>query len=92
MTVSVVLYAYNDLPDLREQHIGAHREFLGSQPNLLVSGPTDDGSAIIVFEGEPAEIEALMDHDPFKAAGLIKERRVAAWTPVLGSWKDALGL
>lgn len=91
-SVSVVLYAYNDLPDLREQHLAKHREFLAGLPNLLLSGPTDDGSAVIVLDGDPAEVEQQMDADPFRAVGLIKERRVVAWTPVLGSWKATLGL
>ncbi|MER7558358.1 YciI family protein [Nocardioides sp. NPDC126508] len=92
MPLVAVVYAYNDLPDVRAEHLDAHRGFLGSQENLVLSGPTSDGSALLVFEGEIATVEATLDDDPFLAAGLIKERRIFEWTPVLGSWKSQLGL
>lgn len=92
MALVAVLYAYNDLPDLRAEHLDAHRGFLASQDNLVLSGPSSDGSALLVFEGEIAGVEATLDDDPFLAVGLIKERRVFEWTPVLGSWKSQLGL
>ena len=92
MAIVVVLYAYNDLPDVRAEHLGAHREFLASQPGLRLAGPTSDGSGLLVFEGEVDTIEKALDDDPFLAVGLIKERRVFEWTPGLGSWKTQLGL
>ena len=92
MALVAVLYAYNDLPDVRAEHLDAHRGFLASQDNLVLSGPTSDGSGLLLFEGETAAVEATMDDDPFLAVGLIKERRVFEWTPVLGSWKTRLGL
>lgn len=92
MALVAVLYAYNDLPDVRAEHLGAHREFLAAQASLRLSGPTSDGSGLLIFEGELAEVEALVDADPFKAVGLIKERRIFEWTAVLGSWTTQLGL
>jgi len=92
MSIVAVLYTYNDLPEKRAEVLPLHREFLGSQPNLVLSGPTSDGSGLIVFEGEVAEIEALMDGDPFAAAGLIASRRVFEWDLVLGRWAKELGL
>ena len=92
MALVAVLYAYNDLPDVRAEHLGAHREFLASQPGLRLSGPTSDGSGLLVFEGDIATVETAVDEDPFLAVGLIKERRVFEWTPGLGSWKTQLGL
>jgi uncharacterized protein len=92
MALVAVLYSYNDLPDVRTEHLGAHREFLASQANLVLSGPTSDGSGLLLFEGEIAAVEAVVDDDPFLAVGLIKERRIFEWTPVLGSWKSQLSL
>lgn len=92
MALVAVLYAYNDLPDVRAEHLGAHRGFLASQDNLVLSGPTSDGGGLLVFEGDTATVEAAVDEDPFLAVGLIKERRVFEWTPGLGSWKTQLGL
>ncbi|MFJ2754634.1 YciI family protein [Nocardioides sp. NPDC087217] len=92
MALVAVLYAYNDLPDVRAEHLDAHRGFLASQDNLVLSGPTSDGGGLLVFEGDTAAVEAAVDEDPFLAVGLIKERRVFEWTPVVGSWKTQLGL
>ena len=92
MAIVAVLYAYNDLPDVRAEHLGAHREFLASQPGLRLSGPTSDGSGLLVFEGEVDAVEKALDDDPFLAVGLIEERRAFEWTPGLGSWKTQLGL
>ncbi|MFE7225774.1 YciI family protein [Nocardioides sp. NPDC057577] len=92
MALVAVLYAYNDLPDVRAEHLDAHRGFLADQDNLVLSGPTSDGSGLLVFAGEIAAVETAVDDDPFLAVGLIKERRVFEWTPVLGSWKTQLGL
>ena len=92
MALAAVLYTYNDLPELRAKHLGAHREFLANLPNLVLSGPTSDGSGLLLFEGELAAVEAAMDDDPFRAVGLIEVRRVFEWTPVLGSWMDKLAL
>jgi uncharacterized protein YciI len=92
MAIVVVLYEYTDDTAVLAAVRPAHREFLGAQPNLLLSGPTDSDGAVIVFEGEVAEIEALMDKDPFKDAGVIASRTVTAWEVTTGSWKARLGL
>ena len=92
MALIAVLYTYNDLPDVRAEHLDAHRAFLAGRPDLVLSGPTSDGSGLLLFEGVIATVETAVNGDPFLAAGLIKERRVFEWTPVLGSWKDQLGL
>ncbi|GGR60763.1 uncharacterized protein YciI [Nocardioides luteus] len=92
MALVAVLYTYNDLPEVRAQHLSAHRDFLASQDNLVLSGPTSDGSGLLLFEGEVAAVEAAVNDDPFRAVGLIKDRRVFEWTPVLGSWMKDLKL
>ncbi len=71
----------------------AHREWLAGQPQLLASGPTDADGAILVWEGgSAAEVEAILDQDPFHDAGVIAERRVVGWQIVRGSWREPLGL
>ena len=71
----------------------AHRDWLAEQPQLLASGPTDAGGAILVWAGESAaEVEAILDQDPFHDAGVIAERRVVGWQIVRGSWREPLGL
>ncbi|MEX0426205.1 YciI family protein [Nocardioides sp. DS6] len=90
MAIVAVTYAYNDDTATQGEVRPKHREFLRSQPHLLLSGPTDDGGALLVFEGDVAGIEALLDQDPFKAAGVIASRTVVTWDVVLGSKRDAL--
>ena len=88
MAIVAVIYDYNDDIETQDRVRPAHRAFLGSQPNLLLSGPTDDGRALLVFEGDVAGVEAQLEEDPFKAAGVISARTVATWNVVLGAKKD----
>lgn len=94
MAMIAVTYTYSDLPELRAAHLSAHREFLGSLPDLVLSGPTSTGSALLLFEGDVDvdTVATTLDDDPFRAVGLIDDRQVFEWTPVLGSWKDKLSL
>ena len=92
MAIVAVLYQYTDDTATRDAVRPTHRNFLQSQPNLRLSGPTDTGGAIVLFEGDVAEIEALMDRDPFKEAGVIASRTITAWSVNSGSWAHALGL
>jgi uncharacterized protein YciI len=92
-TVSVVLYQYAEGTDaVRDELRPKHRAFLDSRDGLLLSGPTAAGGAVIVYEAEPAELEAWLDDDPFWAAGAISNRVVTEWTIGMGSWKAQLGI
>lgn len=91
--LSVVLYEYGEgTAATRDELRPAHRAFLDSRGDLLLSGPTEAGGAVIVYAAEPAELEAWLDDDPFWAAGTISRRVVTAWSVGMGSWKDQLGL
>lgn len=92
MAIVVVRYTYVEDADAVAAVRPEHREFLAAQPNLLLSGPTDDGCGLLIFEGEAAEIEATSDQDPIVAAGCVAERTISTWNPVLGSWLDQLAL
>ena len=68
-----------------------HRTYLASLDGLLLSGPTDDDGAVLVFDAaSTAEVEALLDADPFVTGGVVAERSVVGWTVVLGSARAAL--
>lgn len=91
--ISVVLYQYAEGTDaLRDELRPAHREFLDSRGTLLLSGPTAAGGAVIVYEEDPAELEAWLDDDPFWTADAISSRVVTQWSIGMGSWKAALGI
>jgi uncharacterized protein YciI len=90
--IVAVLYEYDGDAALMDEVRPAHREFLFSHPGILLSGPTDAGGAVIVFEADPVELEAWLDEDPFRKAGVIGRRTITPWTIVGGAWKDQLGL
>jgi len=92
MPIVAVRYTYVDDTDAVAAARPEHREFLAAQAALRMSGPTDDNGALLIFEGEPAEVEALTDRDPFVRDGLVAERTVVTWNVVLGSWREQLGL
>jgi uncharacterized protein YciI len=68
-----------------------HRAYLrGLGERLVVSGPTDAGGAVLIFETPGREeVEAILDGDPMAREGLVTARAVHGWTPVLGRWAPA---
>jgi uncharacterized protein len=91
MAVFVVTYEYTSDAEHRSEVRPTHRAWLATLPNLLVSGPTDADGAVLVFEGaSAAEVDAVVDQDPFVTdGGIVAERRTVGWTVVGGSLKDA---
>ncbi|CAB4691458.1 MAG: hypothetical protein F2667_02305 [Actinobacteria bacterium] len=70
-----------------------HRDWLSHQPALRLSGPDDANGALLIWEAsDAAEVEALLDEDPYTPAGVIAARRVVGWRPILGSWSTQLAL
>ena len=94
MAIFVATYAYDPERTAElEAARPAHRDWLAEQPALLLSGPTDAGSAVLLWEGDSAaDVEAILDGDPLAPAGVIAERRVTGWNPVRGRWLGPLGL
>ena len=90
--IVAVLYEYDGDAALMDEVRPVHREFLFANPSLLLSGATGAGGAVIVVEGEPADVERWLDDDPFWKAGVIGRRTVTPWTVTGGAWKDRLGL
>jgi uncharacterized protein YciI len=65
-----------------------HRQYLASlkeQGKLAASGPfTDDYGALIVYEAETKEeAEAILQGDPFHAAGIFVRWTMRPWNPVI---------
>ncbi|HJE51610.1 MAG TPA: YciI family protein, partial [Tessaracoccus flavescens] len=59
------------------------------------SGPlvgSQPPSALLLMRADSSDaIEALLDDDPFHTAGLIAERRVDEWNPVIGIFAEQAG-
>ena len=93
MAIYAVTYGYTPDEEARDQLRPEHREYLAGQGGLLLSGPTDGDGALLIFEGKSAaEVEEILDEDPFWVEGLVAERTVLEWKPVLGPWRESLGL
>lgn len=68
----------------------AHREFIAeqlSQGRVVGSGPYVDGSQALIIIQLPdtatqSDAEALMDADPYIAAGALAAREIREWNPV----------
>lgn len=83
----VARYRYTADTAARDAARAAHREYLGTLPQLLASGPTDDGGAVLVFEADSTEeVERLLDADPFVTDGVVAEREATGWEIVRGRW------
>lgn len=90
MAYFVVHYTYSADADLAARHRPAHREFINTllTDGLVASGPwvgTDTAGAMLLFRAETAdEITAELDHDPFLTEGVIVDREIREWNPVIG--------
>ncbi|WP_432483042.1 YciI family protein [Kineococcus esterisolvens] len=92
MPYFVATYAYTPDTTARDEVRPVHREWLaGLGERLVLSGPTDADGAVLVFEADDAAaVEALLDEDPFTTGGIVAERRVVGWNPVLGRLAGSL--
>ena len=75
----VILLDYQVPLDGMEQHLAAHRVHLAEQyaaGKLVVSGPQvpRTGGVIVARCGDRAEVEAMMQRDPFILAGVASYR------------------
>lgn len=87
MAIFAVTYRYSDDVAARDAHRPAHREFLGAQDWVLLSGPLSEpaGALIIVAAKDLAEAEERMAKDPFLAEGVVVERTIRGYSPLQGS-------
>lgn len=93
MATFAVTYAYSDATAAeRDGHRPCHVEFLKSQfdgGRLITSGPFGSGEApgaLLILKGDSkADVEALMDLDPFFSNNLIEERTIRQWNIFFGA-------
>lgn len=94
MTTFAVLYTYTDDHDRRFAVRGDHRAYLAALPGLLVAGawaPDEPAGGLLVFRAEDrAAVQAIVDGDPYTAAGVIADVQIREWAPPLGPVAVAL--
>lgn len=82
-----IKYVPEKMPAVRPKH----REFLATlaaEGRVAVAGPLADNTGGVVLI-EAADLEALhevIDTDPYFTEGVIAERSVREFKPVLGAW------
>ena len=92
MLIYAVTYWYADKPEVIAEHRPAHREYIASllgEGGLIASGRTEGGetpSALLLFQAQSvAEVEKVLDPDPFWILGLIEKRDIVEWILSSGS-------
>lgn len=93
MAIFAVTYAYSDATAAsRDAHRPRHVEFLKSQYDggrLVKSGPfgpEEAPGALLIIKGDSkADVEALMDQDPFFTSSLIDKRTIRQWNIFFGA-------
>ncbi|MFN8590047.1 MAG: YciI family protein [Thermomicrobiales bacterium] len=88
MAKFVALLKFTDNEALRLETRPSHREYLRSlfdAGKLAMSGPwADDTGAMLIYEADSlADAEALLNADPYRAAGVLADARIREWRVVL---------
>ncbi len=93
MSIYAVTYVYGPDTAKLDEFRPAHRAWMATEDGLLLSGPTDDNGALLLWEAKSAaEVESSLDEDPLWTEGIIVERNVVGFTPKTGPWLEPLGL
>ncbi|MFV0429480.1 MAG: YciI family protein [Arachnia sp.] len=90
MDYFAVHYHYVDDPQLTAEHRPAHRQYLQAliPAGLVAAGAYPEAAspgALIIVRAESAEaVAGMLDADPFRVHGVIADRIIQRWTPVIG--------
>lgn len=93
MPIFAVTYTYSDATtEARNEHRPRHVDFLRSQfeaGRLVKSGPfgpDEAPGALLILKGESkADVEALMNQDPFYENNLLADRTIRQWNIFFGA-------
>ncbi|AQP47570.1 hypothetical protein BW730_08775 [Tessaracoccus aquimaris] len=91
MSYFAVHYTYVSDSDALDLVRPRHREYLSSLvgDTLVASGPYPGSvppGALLIFSADSEDlVHTQLNADPFWQEGLIAERRVQPWNPVIGS-------
>ena len=82
-----IRYVQEKLEEVRPRH----REFLAqlvSEGILAIAGPLADntGGVMLYQAADRDSLQSLLDRDPYAVEGVIAERTIREYKPVLGSW------
>jgi uncharacterized protein YciI len=97
MAIFAVTYRYTGDAAGRDRVRPEHRDYLrglADQGLLLLSGPfapDESPGALLLFRADDkAQVNALIEKDPFAVSGLIAEAETVEWEPVIGPLRSAI--
>jgi uncharacterized protein YciI len=90
MTTFAVLYEYTPHQEKILEHRPAHRKYLQdllATNKLVAAGPiTDDSGSLIVYHAaDEAEVQRIIENDPFHKAGIFISWQIKPWRIVFGN-------
>ena len=94
MAMFMVMLTYTDDDMASDRVRPEHRAYLASRPEVLAAGPLGDhpaGGLILVQADDEEAVDALVDDDQIHREGLVAERLVRPWNPVVGPLAATLG-
>lgn len=82
-----IRYVPEKMPAVRPRH----REFLtalADSGRVAVAGPlADDSGGVVLIQADDLDaLHAVIDTDPYYTEGVIADRTVREYKPVLGAW------
>jgi uncharacterized protein YciI len=93
MPVFAVTYTYDDRTEVRMQARPEHRAFLSDLYDdgvLLAAGAWADqgqpGGLLALRAATVAEVEAALDDDPYRRAGVLAGREIREWSQLYSPW------
>ncbi|GAA4560632.1 YciI family protein [Pseudonocardia xishanensis] len=88
MSTYAVIYTYTDDTDRRMAVRPEHRDYLAGLPELVVAGawaPEEPVGGLLVFRAaDKADVQAIVDADPYSKAGVVADVQIREWVPPLG--------
>jgi uncharacterized protein len=87
MALFAALIEFTEDEELRLETRPVHREYLRSlldAGKLAMSGPwADDTGALIIYDAQDmSEVQRILDHDPYRSAGVIASATIKEWRVV----------
>ncbi len=85
-----ITYVQEKMPDVRPRH----REFLSrlaEEGRVAVAGPLGDGTGgVTLYQADDeAHLKETIDQDPYFLEGVVAERSIREFKPVIGAWLPA---
>ncbi|HWD04683.1 MAG TPA: YciI family protein [Amycolatopsis sp.] len=82
-----IRYVTGKVADVRPRH----REWLNqrsAEGSVVVAGPfADDSGGLVLWQAEDeTALKQVIDQDPYQLEGVIAERTVREYKPVIGAW------